>query len=110
MACLLAHAASHGSNGQCASAWSSSWQVLTLCLPFTCLQEWAKAVTAGKMTKGDKLGVVDHSTINYPPCRKNFYIEVGGGGRCAGHHVRCRVCMLASGSGSVMQHVEYTSY
>jgi ATP-dependent RNA helicase DDX46/PRP5 len=40
------------------------------------LQEWAKAVTAGKLSKSDKLGVVDHATINYPPFRKNFYIEV----------------------------------
>lgn len=31
---------------------------------------------AGKGSKGDRLGLVDHSTINYPPFRKNFYIEV----------------------------------
>lgn len=37
---------------------------------------WAKAVTAGKMSKGDKLAAVDHSTIEYPPFRRNFYIEV----------------------------------
>ncbi len=33
-------------------------------------------MTAGKLSKSDKLGVVDHATINYPPFRKNFYIEV----------------------------------
>jgi hypothetical protein len=38
---------------------------------------WAKAVTAGKTSKGDKLGAVDHATIEYPPFRRNFYIEVG---------------------------------
>ena len=31
---------------------------------------------AGKGSKGDRLGIVDHATINYPPFRKNFYIEV----------------------------------
>jgi hypothetical protein len=46
---------------------------------------WAKAVTAGKMSKGDKLAAVDHATIEYPPFRRNFYIEVGGGrGGCCG--------------------------
>jgi ATP-dependent RNA helicase DDX46/PRP5 len=39
------------------------------------LQEWAKAVTAGKLSKSDKLGLVDHSTVDYPAFRKNFYIE-----------------------------------
>ena len=38
--------------------------------------EWAKKVQAGKLSKGDRLGVADHSTINYPPFRRNFYIEV----------------------------------
>jgi hypothetical protein len=33
-------------------------------------------VTAGKLSKGDKLGAVDHAAISYPPFRKNFYIEV----------------------------------
>ena len=33
-------------------------------------------VNAGKMSKGDKLGPVDHNTVEYPPFRKNFYIEV----------------------------------
>ena len=33
-------------------------------------------MTAGKLSKGDKLVAVDHSTIDYPPFRKNFYIEV----------------------------------
>ena len=31
---------------------------------------------AGKLSKGDKLGVVDHSKINYAPFRRSFYIEV----------------------------------
>lgn len=39
------------------------------------LQEWMKNVTAGKMSKSDKLGQVDHSTMNYPPFRRSFYIE-----------------------------------
>lgn len=39
------------------------------------VQEWAKNVTAGKMSKSDKLGQVDHSAINYPPFRRSFYIE-----------------------------------
>lgn len=34
-----------------------------------------KNVTAGKMSKSDKLGQVDHSTISYPPFRRSFYIE-----------------------------------
>lgn len=33
-------------------------------------------MTAGKLSKGEKLVAVDHSTISYPPFRKNFYIEV----------------------------------
>ena len=32
-------------------------------------------MTAAKLSKSDKLGQVDHSTINYPPFRRNFYIE-----------------------------------
>ena len=40
------------------------------------MQEWAKNVTAGKLSKGEKLGVVDHSTMNYQPFRRDFYIEV----------------------------------
>lgn len=40
------------------------------------LQEWAKNTMAGRMSKSDKLGVVDHSKIDYPPFRRNFYIEV----------------------------------
>ena len=28
------------------------------------------------MSKSDKLGAVDHSKIDYPPFRRNFYIEV----------------------------------
>lgn len=39
-------------------------------------EEWAKNVTAGKLSKGEKLGVVDHSTMNYKPFRRDFYIEV----------------------------------
>lgn len=39
-------------------------------------EAWASKVRAGKGSKGDRLGIVDHSTINYPPFRKNFYIEV----------------------------------
>lgn len=39
-------------------------------------EEWARRVRAGKLSKGDKMGVVDHSTISYPPFRRNFYIEV----------------------------------
>ena len=31
---------------------------------------------AGKTSKGDKLGPVDHSKMNYRPFRRNFYIEV----------------------------------
>ncbi|CAO2169854.1 unnamed protein product [Urochloa humidicola] len=31
-----------------------------------------------KKTKVDKLGVVDHSKVDYQPFRKNFYIEVKG--------------------------------
>jgi len=39
-------------------------------------QEWARNTMAGKLSKGDKLGVVDHSKINYAPFRRSFYIEV----------------------------------
>ena len=31
---------------------------------------------AGKTSKGDKLGPVDHAKMNYRPFRRNFYIEV----------------------------------
>ena len=41
-----------------------------------CLQAFIKNVTTGKLSKGDKLGIVDHSTIEYPAFRRNFYIEV----------------------------------
>lgn len=37
---------------------------------------WAKNVTAGKLSKGDKLMAADHASIDYPPFRRNFYIEV----------------------------------
>ena len=40
------------------------------------LQAWASKVRAGKGSKGDRLGLVDHATITYAPFRKNFYIEV----------------------------------
>lgn len=40
------------------------------------MQAWAKAVQAGKLSKGDRLVPVDHSKINYLPFRRNFYIEV----------------------------------
>ena len=36
--------------------------------------EWA-AKQKAKMSKADKLGAVVHSDIEYPPFRKNFYIE-----------------------------------
>ena len=39
-------------------------------------QAWASKVRAGKGSKGDRLGLVDHATISYAPFRKNFYIEV----------------------------------
>lgn len=38
-------------------------------------QTWREKALAGKLSKADKLGVVDHATIEYPPFRKNFYIE-----------------------------------
>ena len=40
------------------------------------MQAFIKNVTTGKLSKGDKLGQVDHATMNYPPFRRNFYIEV----------------------------------
>ncbi len=40
------------------------------------MQEWARNTMAGKLSKGDKLGVVDHSKIDYAPFRRSFYIEV----------------------------------
>ena len=40
------------------------------------MQAFIKNVTTGKLSKGDKLGLVDHSTMQYPPFRRNFYIEV----------------------------------
>jgi len=39
-------------------------------------EEWAAKLKAGKLSKGERLTVVDHSTIDYPPFRRNFYIEV----------------------------------
>lgn len=39
-------------------------------------QAWARNVQAGKLSKGDRLGPADHSKIDYPPFRRNFYIEV----------------------------------
>lgn len=40
--------------------------------------EWARLLNAGKLSKGDKLVAVDHSTISYRPFRKSFYIEASG--------------------------------
>jgi hypothetical protein len=31
---------------------------------------WAKLVQAGKLSKGERLAAVDHSSIGYPPFRK----------------------------------------
>ena len=39
-------------------------------------QAFIKNVTTGKLSKGDKLGMVDHATQDYAPFRRNFYIEV----------------------------------
>ena len=39
-------------------------------------QAFIKNVTTGKLSKGDKLGQVDHAAVEYPPFRRNFYIEV----------------------------------
>lgn len=39
-------------------------------------EEWAAKLKAGKLSKGDRLTVIDHSSIDYPPFRRNFYIEV----------------------------------
>ncbi|CAG9460540.1 unnamed protein product [Pedinophyceae sp. YPF-701] len=36
--------------------------------------KWAEKVRAGR-TKGDRLGVVDHSKVEYPAFRRNFFIE-----------------------------------
>ncbi|PSC68276.1 DEAD-box ATP-dependent RNA helicase 42 isoform A [Micractinium conductrix] len=38
--------------------------------------EWMRKLIAGKLSKGDKLMAVDHAAIQYPPFRRNFYIEV----------------------------------
>lgn len=38
--------------------------------------EWARKLQAGKLSKGDKLGITDHTKMKYPPFRRNFYIEV----------------------------------
>ena len=38
-------------------------------------EEWARNVTAGKLSKGDKLAAVDHAAMNYVPFRRSFYIE-----------------------------------
>ena len=40
------------------------------------VQAWAKAVQAGKLSKGDRLVPADHSKIDYLTFRRNFYIEV----------------------------------
>jgi ATP-dependent RNA helicase DDX46/PRP5 len=31
--------------------------------------EWMRKLIAGKLSKGDKLGMTDHASINYPPFR-----------------------------------------
>ena len=38
------------------------------------VQTWAMAVRTGR-SKGDKLGVVDHSTVEYLEFRRDFYVE-----------------------------------
>jgi ATP-dependent RNA helicase DDX46/PRP5 len=38
-------------------------------------EAWAKKAMAGKASKVDKLGVVDHAAVEYVPFRKAFYIE-----------------------------------
>jgi len=52
---------------------------------------WAKNVTAGKLSKGEKLLAVDHSQISYPSFRRSFYIEVGwySSARSSGCRFRC---------------------
>ncbi|GMH39795.1 hypothetical protein BSKO_07693 [Bryopsis sp. KO-2023] len=39
-------------------------------------EEWFRSVQSGKLTKGDKLGQINHAEIDYPPFRRCFYIEV----------------------------------
>ena len=65
------------SNANCPCMQQFKHLFLGLSHSFGCwqLQEWMKNVTAGKMSKSDKLGQVDHSTMNYPPFRRSFYIE-----------------------------------
>ena len=38
-------------------------------------EEWMKQALAGKLSKGDKITVTDHSQIEYEAFRKDFYIE-----------------------------------
>ena len=40
------------------------------------LQDWAAKIKAGRLSKGERLGVTNHDEIEYPPFRRNFYIEV----------------------------------
>lgn len=40
-------------------------------------QDWAKNTLAGKLSKSDKLGLTDHSKVEYPPFRRSFYTETG---------------------------------
>ena len=49
---------------------------------FSCLQIMTPlrdvtnvTAAAGKKSKSDKLGQVDHATLNYPPFRRNLYTE-----------------------------------
>lgn len=36
----------------------------------------ASLCDTGKLSKGEKLAAVDHNTVDYPPFRRRFYIEV----------------------------------
>ncbi len=50
-------------------------QLAHLC-SLTLLQDWAAKIKAGRLSKGERLGVTNHDEIEYPPFRRNFYIEV----------------------------------
>jgi ATP-dependent RNA helicase DDX46/PRP5 len=58
---------------RCALVCGNSRRCVCVCVH---AQEWARNVRAGKMSKGDKLAAVDHSTVKYAPFRRDFYIEV----------------------------------
>ncbi|KAK2077954.1 hypothetical protein QBZ16_003822 [Prototheca wickerhamii] len=38
-------------------------------------EAWMRRLQQGRLSKGDRLVAVDHSTIDYPPFRRNFYRE-----------------------------------